>query len=104
MARFEHLVFVCVNEREADNPKGCCHAKGAAEVLDRLRELTHTHGLKGKVRVTSSGCLNLCKKGVAVVVFSAVAPAGESWYTGVTPEQAEALFRRHILEGERYEG
>lgn len=103
MARFEHILFVCTNQREPGNPKSCCAAKGAAEVLDRMKALTKQHGLKGRVRVTSSGCLDCCAKGVAVAAFSEGSPAAETWYTSVTADDAEALFVAHVLRGERFE-
>ena len=31
MARFERHVFVCQNERKADDPRGSCTSRGAAE-------------------------------------------------------------------------
>jgi len=32
MPSFERHVFVCINERPADHPKGCCKAKGGIGV------------------------------------------------------------------------
>ena len=99
MGRFRHILFVCQRERAPDNPKGCCARRGAAEVLDRLKALTKEHGLKGKVRATEAGCLDYCKKGVTVAVFSDEGPRPETWYTHVTPEDAEELFTEHVLHG-----
>lgn len=97
-------MLVCQNERAPDNPKGCCASKGAARLLERLKELAHAHGLKGQVRVTGSGCLDLCSKGCAVVVFSADPPGAETWYGHLKPADADALFEAHILRGERLAG
>jgi (2Fe-2S) ferredoxin len=100
MARFRHLLFVCQKERPPDDPKGSCVGRGSAELLDRLKELTHEHGLKGQVRVTSSGCLDYCAKGITVFAFSPGTPHAETWYTGLTPQDAERLFDRHVVEGQ----
>ena len=37
MPSFQRHVFVCINERPADHPKGCCKAKGGVEVRDALK-------------------------------------------------------------------
>lgn len=100
MARFRHLVFVCTNERAADDPRGSCKQRGARELLSRLKELGHAHGLKRQVRVTSSGCLDLCAKGCAAVAFSSEGAARETWYTQLTAQDADRLFESHILRGE----
>lgn len=100
MARFRHLLFVCQKERAADDPKGSCAQRGSAALLDRLKELTGEHGLKGKVRVTASGCLDYCAKGITVFAYSPGTDHEETWYTGLTPGDAERLFARHVVEGE----
>ena len=99
MARYEHVLFVCTNERDPDDPRGSCTARGGVELLGRLKALTHEHGLKGKVRATASGCLDMCGSGCAVAVFSQDAPAAQTWYAHVTPDDAEELFRNHVLQG-----
>lgn len=101
MARFKHIVFVCTNERDAEDSRGSCKARGGEALVDRLKELVAQHKLKGKVRVTRSGCLDYCAKGCALVAYSAAEPAPETWYTHVTPADADALFESHILKGER---
>jgi (2Fe-2S) ferredoxin len=102
-ARFDHLIFVCTNERDPSDARGCCAARGSLAVLDRLKALTQEHKLKGKVRATPSGCLDFCAKGCTVVVFSRESALGETWYTHVTPADADELFTCHVLEGKRLE-
>jgi (2Fe-2S) ferredoxin len=101
MSRFEHLIFVCTNVREPGDARGCCHAKQSPAILDRLKELVHEHKLKGRVRATSSGCLDLCALGPAVAIFSRSSPAPETWYVHVQPADVDELFLTHILKGER---
>lgn len=101
MARFKHVLFVCTNDRDASDPRGSCAARGGEELLGRLKELVAEHKLKGKVRVTRSGCLDYCAKGCAVATFSAGKPAPETWYTHATVADAEALFESHVLRDER---
>lgn len=87
-------VFVCENRREPGNPKGCCAAKGAVEVRDRLKQLVFDAGLRGRVRINSAGCLDQCAHGVTVVVYPEAV-----WYGGVTVEDVDELFREHVLAG-----
>lgn len=101
MARFKHMLFVCTNERDPSDPRGDCKARGGEELLGRLKELVAENKLKGKVRVTKSGCLDYCAKGCAVAAFSSVKPNGETWYTRVRAEDAEELFKSHILQEQR---
>ena len=94
MPPLERHVFVCENERDPDNPKGCCHAKGAAEVRSRLKQLTYEAGLRGRVRINKAGCLDQCAHGVTVVVYPEAI-----WYGGVKLEDVDELFREHVLHG-----
>ena len=83
-------MFVCENRRDPDNPKGCCAANGR----DRLKQLAHEAGLKGRVRVNSAGCLGQCAHGVTVVVYPEAV-----WYGGVTLDDVDELFREHVVGG-----
>ena len=108
MARFEQMIFVCTKERPAGAKKGSCQGRGSSALLERLRELVAEHHLKGRVRVTSSGCLDLCAKGCAAVAYRAPsegpgadAPA-ETWYTGLTAADAAPLFLAQVLKNGQY--
>ncbi len=94
MPPYECHVFVCENLRDPSDPRGCCAAKGAADVRSRLRELTKNAGLKGKVRINTAGCLDQCAHGVAVVVYPEAI-----WYGAVTVLDAEEIFSSHVLGG-----
>lgn len=55
-------------------------------------------GLKGKIRVNKSGCLDACSYGPAMVVY----PEGV-WYGALTIEKAERIMREHIRDGKPVE-
>jgi len=38
MSRYQRHLFVCLNEREPNHPKGCCLHKGSAEVRDKFKD------------------------------------------------------------------
>lgn len=93
--RFERHIFVCINDRGAGNPKGCCASKGGAEVAEALKVAAHQRGLKGRVRVNKAGCLDACQDGVSAVVY----PAG-IWYRHITLADVDEIVERTLLRGE----
>lgn len=94
MSRYERHVFVCENERDPDNPKGCCASKGSGEIRSRLKILAYEAGLKGRVRINGAGCLGRCATGVTVVVYPEAV-----WYGRVTADDVDELFEEHVLHG-----
>jgi (2Fe-2S) ferredoxin len=62
-------LFVCINRRPDDNPKGCCAAKGSEEVYKALKAELAARGLnKLEARVCTSSCLDQCATGITVLV------------------------------------
>ena len=98
MARFQRHIFTCVNLRPSDNPKGCCAAKGGAEVAQALKSKLYERGFKRIVRANKAYCLDQCSRGVTVVVY----PEGV-WYGGVTVDDVDEIIERHIIAGEPVE-
>jgi (2Fe-2S) ferredoxin len=65
----KRYLFVCINRRADDNPKGCCAAKDSERVYRALKEEIAAHGLaKLEARVCTSSCLDQCATGVTVLV------------------------------------
>ena|ERR1700733_12238158 len=95
MPSFQRHVFVCINERAADHPKGCCKARGGVEVRDRLKQELKTRGISKLVRANNSGCLDQCEAGVTVVVYPE-----QVWYGHVTVDDIPELVERHLIAGE----
>ncbi|MCI0340743.1 MAG: (2Fe-2S) ferredoxin domain-containing protein [Planctomycetales bacterium] len=94
MARFLRHVFVCQNERAPEDPRGCCSAKHSAAVLEKMKELVHARGLKGKIRVNKAGCLDQCALGVSIVVYPEAV-----WYGRVTVGDVEEIVEKHLVGG-----
>ena len=94
MPPFERHLFVCEHRRDCDNPKGCCGAKGAAEIRAHLKKRAFDAGLRGRVRVNSAGCLDQCAIGPSIVVYPEAV-----WYGRVTLEDADEIFEEHVLNG-----
>ena len=65
----KRYLFVCINRRAEDNPKGCCAAKDSEEVYRALKGEVAARGLaKLGARVCTSSCLDQCETGVTVLV------------------------------------
>ena len=95
MPGFQRHVFVCINERPADNPKGCCKSKGGEQVRDALKKALGDRGINKLCRANNAGCLDQCATGVTVVVYPE-----QVWYGHVTVEDVPELVERHIVRGE----
>ncbi len=91
MSRFIKHIFVCNNQRPADDPRGCCSARGSVDLLDYLKKRVHESGLKGKVRVNKAGCLDACQYGPSMVIYP-----DDVWYSPQTQEDMEEILTEHV--------
>ncbi len=98
MPNYRRHVFVCINERAPDNPRGCCKGKGAVEVRALLKSELAKRGLKPYVRANNAGCLDQCEYGVTLVVYPE-----QVWYGGVTAADVNEIIERHLIKGEYVE-
>jgi (2Fe-2S) ferredoxin len=65
----KRYLFVCINRRAEDNPKGCCAARDSEGVYRALKEAIASRGLaKLEARVCTSSCLDLCATGVTLLI------------------------------------
>ena len=91
---FKYHVFVCLNERTPDDPRGCCLARGGAAVRDAFKKELVARGLHRTFRTNNAGCLDACEQGVSVVVYPDAV-----WYGHVTPEDVPEIVERHLIIG-----
>ena len=92
--RFRHHVFVCENRRPADDPRGCCAAKGSEAIRAALKAEIARRGLKKEIRANAAGCLDACAYGPSIVVY----PEGV-WYGGVRVEDVPEIVESHLVNG-----
>ena len=95
MPSFERHVFVCINERAADHPRGSCKHKGGPEVRDAFKKEMTARGLKEQVRANNAGCLDQCEQGITVVVYPE-----QVWYGHVTVADVPEIVEKHLIGGE----
>ena len=98
MNPLKYHVFVCTNERKEGHPRGCCSAKGSAEVLTEFKKLVLAKNLRTEVRAQRAGCLDACEQGVSVVVY----PEGV-WYARVKSEDVQEIVASHLIDGQPVE-
>lgn len=79
-------VFVCTNIR-MDGRIACANMGRGGDVLcKKLKEMVKAAGLKTKVRVARSGCLDLCAQGPNLFVY----PEGV-WHSGVKEDDLPGI-------------
>lgn len=91
MGQYEHHVFVCTFGKT-------CAADGSVDVFKALKEGAKDAGLRGRVRINQSGCLNQCGHGPMVVVYPE-----DTWYCGVGVKGARRILAEHIIGGQPVE-
>lgn len=93
MAGFRRHVFVCLNERDPSDPKGCCKHRGSDAIFKVFKEGAAKAGLSD-VRINRAGCLDHCSHGPTVVVYPEAV-----WYHVPTEEDAREIFASHVVGG-----
>lgn len=79
----QKIVYVCLNERETG---ACCAARGSAAIHGALKEAVKARGLNRQVRVSRSGCMDRCGRGVNVLVFP-----DSIWYSEVSEGDVDTI-------------
>ncbi len=94
MPPFEKHIFICINERSPEDPRGCCLARGSEKIRELFKSEVKRRGLKGKVRANAAGCLDHCEHGPTVVVY----PEGV-WYRVQNSQDVLEIMDSHIEGG-----
>jgi (2Fe-2S) ferredoxin len=78
MQKPKNHILVCASFRTSGEPQGACHKKGSAGFLGYLQQELSDRGMDD-VSISSTGCLKVCDRGPAMIVY----PQGD-WYGNVT--------------------
>ena len=89
VAVFERHVFVCTSGEYCPSKDG-----DSKEIHKALKALVAKAGLKGKVRINNSGCLDQCGHGPMAVVY----PEGV-WYSHLTLNDVPLIVDEHLVKG-----
>jgi (2Fe-2S) ferredoxin len=95
MPKFEKHIFVCMNQREPDHPRGCCDPTGQGELQRLFKSKLAKRGIANTtVRANKCGCLDQCELGPTVVVYPEAV-----WYGHVTPNDVDEIIEQHLVGG-----
>ena len=86
---YQKILFVCINKRAPGEI--CCSHRNSEAVAAALKARVKALGWSRVVRVSKSGCQDLCAKGPNVMVFPDYV-----WYHGVTPDDVERIVQDTI--------
>lgn len=95
MSTFKRHIFVCINQRTPDDPRGSCSKLGSEALHARFKAEAKRLNLKDVVRANKAGCLDHCAQGPSVVIY----PEGV-WYSVKTETDVTEIMERHIVKGE----
>lgn len=84
MEKPQYHIFVCNSFRMQGSPQGVCNNKGSADLLRMLEEEIIDRGLDAQV--SSTGCLKVCDRGPAMVVYP-----NAWWYAEVDEDKLEEI-------------
>ena len=75
-----------------------CKASSSQGITENLQKAIERNGITDKVDVITVGCFGFCEKGPIVKIIP-----DNTFYTQVTPEDAEEIINEHIIGGRRIE-
>ena len=84
MEKPDYHFFVCASFRTKGDAQGVCNKAGAVDLLQYLENEILDRGINGAV--TSTGCLKVCDRGPAMVVY----PQGD-WYGKLNEEAIDEI-------------
>lgn len=84
MEKPDYHFIVCNSFRMTGEPQGICNKKGAPDLLQFLENEILDRGVNGMV--TSAGCLKVCDRGPAMVVYPQA-----RWYGTVTEDRLDEI-------------
>jgi len=77
-------VFVCTNDRKGERKS--CADNNSPLIKSRLKAVVEEKGWKGKIRISTSGCMGLCAKCSNVIIYPQ-----KIWFSGVTPDDVDEV-------------
>lgn len=85
--RFQKHLFVCENRR--DEGKACCAGRGSENLRELLKNAVKAKGLDKSIRVSRSGCLDVCSEGPNVLLMP-----DNIWFSRVTEQDLDAILKK----------
>lgn len=95
MSYYQKHLFFCINQRVPG--KQCCQNNNASDFMAYAKQCLRDRDLlgKGKIRVSSSGCLGRCAEGPVLVIYP------ESvWYRYESRSDIDQIIQKHVIEND----
>lgn len=89
--KFKRYLFVCVNERMPEHPRGSCAGRGSMEILEALKERLRNEKLNLEIRANKCGCMEICESGPNILVSP-----DNVWYYHVQASDVDEIIESHI--------
>ena len=86
---YQRIVFICTNRREGGAV--CCSRGGSEPIREALKRYVKENGLVGKVRISQSGCMDLCAQGPNIMIFP-----DNIWIKNVQLDDLPILIQRYL--------
>ena len=77
-------VFVCTKDR--GGKRKSCADNNSQLIKSKLKDAVKEKGWKGKVRISTSGCMGLCAKGANVIIYPQ-----KVWFSEVFPDDVDEI-------------
>ncbi len=82
---FQKYLFVCENKRS----EGDCCAEAGAHLRECLKTAVKERGLNHKIRVSRSGCLDVCSEGPNVLLMP-----DNVWFKHVSEKDVKEIIKK----------
>lgn len=89
--KYDKHIFICTNQKANPEAK-CCGETHGMELVNAFKKLISESNLPIIVRAQKSGCLDVCSRGPALVVY----PEGV-FYGNVSLADVDEIFNEHIV-------
>lgn len=89
---YEIHIFVCVNKRGDDHPRGDCASRGSIDLHAYLKAKVKILKMMETVRINQSGCLDRCELGPILVIY----PEGV-WYHYKSQQDLDEIIESHLI-------
>ena len=86
VSKFSHQILIC-------SGAGCI-SSNCADVKNAVVDEVEKHGLLDSVVVHETGCMGICAVGPVMLILPE-----RTFYTNLTPESAQKIFKSHVLQG-----
>ena len=91
--KYSKHIFVCTNTKAPG--KKCCGEEHGMQLVEAFRNELKQRGITKEMRVQRAGCLDVCARGPACVVY----PEG-IFYGNVQIEDVPELVEQHLIGNE----